>query len=67
MSSGSCLKSKLFDTIIKLPSQAHETIPLKYTDFLDQHFSCKTLIFHVLSIEIALNVDGLNQQIYFTL
>jgi hypothetical protein len=29
MSSGSCLTSKLFDKIIKIPSKSHETIPLK--------------------------------------
>jgi hypothetical protein len=28
MSSGSCLTSKLYDKIIKMPSKAHETIPL---------------------------------------
>jgi hypothetical protein len=29
MSSGSCLTSKLYDKIIKMPSKSHETIPLK--------------------------------------
>jgi hypothetical protein len=29
MPSGSCLTSKLYDKIIKMPSKSHETIPLK--------------------------------------
>jgi hypothetical protein len=29
MSSGSCLTSKLYDKIIKMPSKSHETIPLR--------------------------------------
>jgi hypothetical protein len=29
MCSGSCLTSKLYDKIIKMPSKSHETIPLK--------------------------------------
>jgi hypothetical protein len=29
MSSGSCLISKLYDKIIKMPSKYHENIPLK--------------------------------------
>jgi hypothetical protein len=28
MSSGSCLTSKLYDKIIKVPSKSHEAIPL---------------------------------------
>jgi hypothetical protein len=28
MSSGSCLTSKLYDKILKMPSKSHETIPL---------------------------------------
>jgi hypothetical protein len=28
MSSGSCLSTKLYDKIIKMPSKSHETIPL---------------------------------------
>jgi hypothetical protein len=28
MSSGSCLTSKLYDKIIKMPSESHENIPL---------------------------------------
>jgi hypothetical protein len=28
MSSGSCLTSKLYDKVIKMPSKSHETIPL---------------------------------------
>jgi hypothetical protein len=31
MSSGSCLTSKLYDKIIKMPSKFHEAIPLKST------------------------------------
>jgi hypothetical protein len=30
MSSGSCLISKLYDKIIKMPSKYHENIPLKW-------------------------------------
>jgi hypothetical protein len=32
MSSGSCLTSKLYDKIIKMPSKSHETIPLNLVD-----------------------------------
>jgi hypothetical protein len=35
MPSGSCLTSKLYDKIIKMPSKSHETIPLnQYLVFL---------------------------------
>jgi hypothetical protein len=30
MTSGSCLTSKLYDKIIKMPSKSHEPIPLNY-------------------------------------
>jgi hypothetical protein len=29
MPSGSCLTSKIYDKIIKMPSKSHETIPLR--------------------------------------
>jgi hypothetical protein len=33
MPSGSCLTSKLYDKIIKMPSKSHETIPLKNENY----------------------------------
>jgi hypothetical protein len=32
ISSGSCLTSKLYDKIIKMPSKSHKTIPLRPAD-----------------------------------
>jgi hypothetical protein len=34
MSTGSCLTSKLYDKIIKMPSKSHETIPLKISELV---------------------------------
>jgi hypothetical protein len=38
MSSGSCLTSKLYDKIIKMPSKSHETIPLTWGTVTKLHW-----------------------------
>jgi hypothetical protein len=46
MSSGTCLTSKLYDTIIKMPSKSHETIPLMQWQLL--HMSDILLLFNTI-------------------
>jgi hypothetical protein len=44
MSSGSCLTSKLYDKIIKMPSKSHDTIPCNLNMKTDVQYNCLQLM-----------------------